>query len=125
MQVIGAPHHQQDPCQGKRDAQAPTPMDCFSQDQNGKKRCHRQTQLGDDGGRGRACGAKPDKGEGEPAESHAKADDDQPPQRTRRRKQEWKHSEQNDAEAPQKDAPADLDTIEYPDEEINLEDIPF
>lgn len=30
-----------------------------------------------------------------------------------------------DAEAPQKDAPADLDTIEYPDEEINLEDIPF
>lgn len=31
----------------------------------------------------------------------------------------------SDAEAPQKDAPADLDTIEYPDEEINLEDIPF
>jgi hypothetical protein len=30
-----------------------------------------------------------------------------------------------DGEAPQKDAPADLDTIEYPDEEINLEDIPF
>ncbi len=28
-------------------------------------------------------------------------------------------------EAPQKSAPADLDTIEYPDEEINLEDIPF
>jgi single-strand DNA-binding protein len=32
---------------------------------------------------------------------------------------------QNDAEAPQKDAPADLDTVEYPEEEINLEDIPF
>lgn len=32
---------------------------------------------------------------------------------------------QGDGEAPQKDAPADLDTIEYPDEEINLEDIPF
>ncbi len=32
---------------------------------------------------------------------------------------------QSDAEAPQKDAPADLDTVEYPDEEINLEDIPF
>lgn len=31
----------------------------------------------------------------------------------------------SDAEAPQKDANADLDTIEYPDEEINLEDIPF
>lgn len=31
----------------------------------------------------------------------------------------------SDTEAPQKDAPADLDTIEYPDEEINLEDIPF
>ncbi len=31
----------------------------------------------------------------------------------------------SDAEAPQKQAPADLDTIEYPDEEINLEDIPF
>jgi hypothetical protein len=31
----------------------------------------------------------------------------------------------SDAEAPQKNAPADLDTIEYPDEEINLEDIPF
>jgi single-strand DNA-binding protein len=31
----------------------------------------------------------------------------------------------SDQEAPQKDAPADLDTIEYPDEEINLEDIPF
>jgi single-strand DNA-binding protein len=32
---------------------------------------------------------------------------------------------QSDAEAPQKEAPDDLDTIEYPDEEINLEDIPF
>ncbi len=32
---------------------------------------------------------------------------------------------QSDAEAPQGDAKADLDTIEYPDEEINLEDIPF
>lgn len=31
----------------------------------------------------------------------------------------------SDAEAPQKSAPADLDTIDYPDEEINLEDIPF
>ena len=31
----------------------------------------------------------------------------------------------SDSETPQKDAPADLDTIEYPDEEINLEDIPF
>lgn len=31
----------------------------------------------------------------------------------------------SDAEAPQKGAPADLDTVEYPDEEINLEDIPF
>lgn len=31
----------------------------------------------------------------------------------------------SDAEAPQAGAPADLDTIEYPDEEINLEDIPF
>lgn len=31
----------------------------------------------------------------------------------------------SDGEAPQKDANADLDTIEYPDEEINLEDIPF
>jgi single-strand DNA-binding protein len=31
----------------------------------------------------------------------------------------------SDAEAPQQGAPADLDTIEYPDEEINLEDIPF
>ncbi|MBP6904927.1 MAG: single-stranded DNA-binding protein [Candidatus Pacebacteria bacterium] len=31
----------------------------------------------------------------------------------------------SDQEAPQKDAPVDLDTIEYPDEEINLEDIPF
>lgn len=31
----------------------------------------------------------------------------------------------SDAEAPQKDAPADLDNIDYPDEEINLEDIPF
>ena len=30
-----------------------------------------------------------------------------------------------DGEAPQKSAPADLDTIEYPEEEINLEDIPF
>lgn len=30
-----------------------------------------------------------------------------------------------ESEAPQKSAPADLDTIEYPDEEINLEDIPF
>lgn len=30
-----------------------------------------------------------------------------------------------DAEAPQKDASPDLDTIDYPDEEINLEDIPF
>jgi single-strand DNA-binding protein len=32
---------------------------------------------------------------------------------------------QSDAEAPQKEAQADLDTIEYPEEEINLEDIPF
>ncbi len=31
----------------------------------------------------------------------------------------------SDAEAPQASAKADLDTIEYPDEEINLEDIPF
>ncbi len=31
----------------------------------------------------------------------------------------------SDAEAPQKDAAPDIDTIEYPDEEINLEDIPF
>jgi single-strand DNA-binding protein len=31
----------------------------------------------------------------------------------------------SDAEAPQADAKADLDTIEYPEEEINLEDIPF
>lgn len=31
----------------------------------------------------------------------------------------------SDGEAPQKGAPADLDTIEYPEEEINLEDIPF
>ncbi|MCC7436370.1 single-stranded DNA-binding protein [Candidatus Nomurabacteria bacterium] len=31
----------------------------------------------------------------------------------------------SDAEAPQGDAKADLDTIEYPEEEINLEDIPF
>ncbi len=31
----------------------------------------------------------------------------------------------SDAEAPQGDSKADLDTIEYPDEEINLEDIPF
>lgn len=30
-----------------------------------------------------------------------------------------------DSEAPQKNAPADLDTMEYPEEEINLEDIPF
>lgn len=30
-----------------------------------------------------------------------------------------------EAEAPQKDSKADLDTVEYPDEEINLEDIPF
>jgi single-strand DNA-binding protein len=34
-------------------------------------------------------------------------------------------SNMSDGEAPQKSAPADLDTIEYPDEEINLEDIPF
>jgi single-strand DNA-binding protein len=32
---------------------------------------------------------------------------------------------QSDAEAPQKDSKPDLDTVEYPDEEINLEDIPF
>ena len=31
----------------------------------------------------------------------------------------------SDAEAPQASAKPDLDTIEYPDEEINLEDIPF
>lgn len=31
----------------------------------------------------------------------------------------------SDAEAPQRDARPDLDTIEYPEEEINLEDIPF
>ena len=31
----------------------------------------------------------------------------------------------SDAEAPQKSAAPDLDTVEYPDEEINLEDIPF
>jgi single-strand DNA-binding protein len=31
----------------------------------------------------------------------------------------------SDAGSPQGDAPADLDTIEYPTEEINLEDIPF
>lgn len=31
----------------------------------------------------------------------------------------------SDAEAPQKETAPDLDTIEYPDEEINLEDIPF
>lgn len=31
----------------------------------------------------------------------------------------------SDAEMPQHDAKPDLDTIEYPDEEINLEDIPF
>ncbi len=31
----------------------------------------------------------------------------------------------SEAEASQGDAKADLDTIEYPDEEINLEDIPF
>lgn len=34
-------------------------------------------------------------------------------------------SQRSDAEAPQGDAKPDLDTIEYPDEEINLEDIPF
>jgi single-strand DNA-binding protein len=34
-------------------------------------------------------------------------------------------SSRSDAEAPQKDAAPDLDTVEYPDEEINLEDIPF
>ncbi len=32
---------------------------------------------------------------------------------------------QSDAEAPQAAAKPDLDTIEYPEEEINLEDIPF
>lgn len=31
----------------------------------------------------------------------------------------------SDAEAPQKGTSPDLDTIEYPEEEINLEDIPF
>jgi single-strand DNA-binding protein len=31
----------------------------------------------------------------------------------------------SDAEAPQAQAKPDLDTIEYPEEEINLEDIPF
>lgn len=31
----------------------------------------------------------------------------------------------SDAEAPQTSAKPDLDTVEYPDEEINLEDIPF
>ena len=31
----------------------------------------------------------------------------------------------SDAEAPQKSAQPDLDTVEYPEEEINLEDIPF
>jgi single-strand DNA-binding protein len=31
----------------------------------------------------------------------------------------------SDAEAPQATAKPDLDTIEYPEEEINLEDIPF
>ena len=31
----------------------------------------------------------------------------------------------SDAEAPQVSAKPDLDTVEYPDEEINLEDIPF
>lgn len=31
----------------------------------------------------------------------------------------------SDAETPQRDAATDLDTIEYPTEEINLEDIPF
>lgn len=31
----------------------------------------------------------------------------------------------SDAEAPQSDSKPDLDTVEYPDEEINLEDIPF
>lgn len=34
-------------------------------------------------------------------------------------------SRQSDAEAPQASAKPDLDTIEYPEEEINLEDIPF
>ena len=34
-------------------------------------------------------------------------------------------SSRSDAEVSQKDAAPDLDTIEYPDEEINLEDIPF
>lgn len=31
----------------------------------------------------------------------------------------------SDGEAPQRDARPDLDTVEYPEEEINLEDIPF
>lgn len=31
----------------------------------------------------------------------------------------------SDGEAPQKSAAPDLDTVEYPEEEINLEDIPF
>jgi single-strand DNA-binding protein len=31
----------------------------------------------------------------------------------------------SDAEAPQKGSAPDLDTVEYPEEEINLEDIPF
>lgn len=35
------------------------------------------------------------------------------------------NSSYSDAEAKQSDAKPDLDTIEYPDEEINLEDIPF
>jgi single-strand DNA-binding protein len=34
-------------------------------------------------------------------------------------------SSHSDAEDSQKDVPPDLDTVEYPDEEINLEDIPF
>ncbi len=37
----------------------------------------------------------------------------------------YKPSNTSDAEAAQKDAPADLDNIDYPEEEINLEDIPF
>lgn len=36
-----------------------------------------------------------------------------------------KSSGYSDAEAPQRDARPDLDTVEYPEEEINLEDIPF
>lgn len=34
-------------------------------------------------------------------------------------------SQMTDGEAPQKDTHPDLDTVEYPEEEINLEDIPF